>query len=160
MSGERNSFKEIHSFETRKVETERIRGKYPNHLPVIIQGSERCEIQNLKNKKYLVPSDVTLGHLIKFLHQRMGLPPDKNLCIFVNNSIPSLKVLMSQLDKEQKDVDGFLYLTYSGESKSGPFPKLQKVKKKGENPMHTLRARRQMKPLIVNIHITLRRQDL
>jgi len=39
--------------------------------------------------------------------------------IFVNNTLPASAAVMSQIYKEHKDEDGFLYMTYSGESTFG-----------------------------------------
>jgi len=49
----------------------------------------------------------------------IGVRGDKTMIMFVNNTIPTNGTLMSQLYKEQKDSDGFLYVTYCGESTFG-----------------------------------------
>lgn len=39
--------------------------------------------------------------------------------VFVNNTLPPASSLMSQIYNDHKDEDGFLYVTYSGESTFG-----------------------------------------
>ena len=39
--------------------------------------------------------------------------------IFINNILPPTASLMSTIYEEQKDSDGFLYITYSGENTFG-----------------------------------------
>jgi GABA(A) receptor-associated protein len=39
--------------------------------------------------------------------------------LFINNTLPPAASLMSQIYKEHKDTDGFLYVIYSGESTFG-----------------------------------------
>lgn len=55
------SFKEEHGFEKRKAESEKIREKYPDRIPVIVEKVERSDIDDIDKKKYLVPSDLTVG---------------------------------------------------------------------------------------------------
>jgi GABA(A) receptor-associated protein len=53
------------------------------------------------------------------IRKRIKLEPEKAIFIFVNNTLPPTAALMSQIYKEQADSDGFLYVTYSGESTFG-----------------------------------------
>jgi GABA(A) receptor-associated protein len=48
------------------------------------------------------------------VRNRIKLPPEQALFLFVNNSIASSSDLMSSLYDREKDDDGFLYITYSG----------------------------------------------
>jgi GABA(A) receptor-associated protein len=49
----------------------------------------------------------------------MKLAPEKAIFIFINNTLPTSTDMMSQIYKNHKDEDGFLYITYSGESTFG-----------------------------------------
>lgn len=115
-----NNFKTQHSFEKRKIEADKIRSKYPDRIPVIcekIPGS--TDIPDVDKKKYLVPSDLTAGQFLYVIRKRMKLAPEKAIFIFINNTLPPSGDLMSQLYKSHRDEDGFLYVTYSGESTFG-----------------------------------------
>lgn len=109
----KKSFKEQYLFENRKAEAERIRQKYPDHFPVIAEKGVRSDIPDLDKKKYLVPFNLTVGEFVHVIRKQMKLQPEKGIFIFVNHTIPPTGTLMSQIYKEEKDLDGFLYITYS-----------------------------------------------
>lgn len=119
MSGKPQRFKEQHPFEKRKAEAARIRLKYPDRIPVISEKAEKSEIPDIDKKKYLVPADLTMGQFVYVIRKRIKLLPDAAIFIFVNNTLPPAAALMAQVYKEHADEDGFLYVTYSGESTFG-----------------------------------------
>jgi len=119
MSGKSQSFKSQHPLEKRKAEAERIRLKYPDRIPVISEKAEKSDIPDIDKKKYLVPADLTMGQFVYVIRKRIKLPADQAIFIFVNNTLPPAAALMSQVYQEHKDVDGFLYVVYSGESTFG-----------------------------------------
>ncbi|XP_022380323.1 gamma-aminobutyric acid receptor-associated protein isoform X1 [Enhydra lutris kenyoni] len=53
-------YKEEHPFEKRRSEGEKIRKKYPDRVPVIVEKAPKARIGDLDKKKYLVPSDLTV----------------------------------------------------------------------------------------------------
>lgn len=105
--------------EKRKAEADRIRLKYPDRIPVISEKSEKSDIPDIDKKKYLVPADLTMGQFVYVIRKRIKLPADQAIFIFVANTLPPAAALMSQVYKEHCDQDGFLYVTYSGESTFG-----------------------------------------
>jgi len=112
-------FKDQHPFDKRKAESARIRTKYPDRIPVIAEKSATSSIADIDKKKYLVPSDLTMGQFVYVIRKRIKLAPDAAIFIFVNNTLPPAAELMSKIYKDQADEDGFLYVTYSGESTFG-----------------------------------------
>jgi len=111
-------FKKKHSLTKRKLEAERIRSKYQGRVPVIVEAGSSC-IYTLEKHKYLVPADLTIGQFLYTIRNRLVLSADKALFFFINNVIPPTSALMGQLDKENRDEDGFLYLVYNSESTFG-----------------------------------------
>ncbi len=105
--------------EKRKQEAARIRAKYADRIPVICEKAEKSQIPDIDKKKYLVPSDLTVGQFVYVIRKRIKVDPNTNIFIFVNNVLPPTAALMSTLYEEQKDEDGFLYITYSGENTFG-----------------------------------------
>uniref|UniRef100_K3W768 Autophagy-related protein n=1 Tax=Globisporangium ultimum (strain ATCC 200006 / CBS 805.95 / DAOM BR144) TaxID=431595 RepID=K3W768_GLOUD len=103
----------------RQVEAQRIRSKYPDRIPVICEKADRSDIPDIDKKKYLVPADLTVGQFVYVIRKRIKLSPEKAIFIFINNVLPPTAALMSNIYEEQKDVDGFLYITYSGENTFG-----------------------------------------
>lgn len=105
--------------EKRKEESGRIRQKYPDRIPVICEKAEKSNIPDIDKKKYLVPADLTVGQFVYVIRRRIKVDQNTNIFIFVNNVLPPTAALMSSLYDEQKDDDGFLYITYSGENTFG-----------------------------------------
>jgi len=55
------SFRDSHSFEERQEEAKRIREKYQDRIPCIVEKAEKSQIQDIDKKKFLVPSSLTVG---------------------------------------------------------------------------------------------------
>lgn len=114
-------FKDAQTFESRKNEANRVRTKYPNRIPVIVERAENCnEIEIIDKKKYLVPTDLTMGQFIYVIRKRLKtMTSEKALFVFVGNIMPPTGENMAILYENNKDEDGFLYITYSGENTFG-----------------------------------------
>uniref|UniRef100_A0A7S3BEQ2 Autophagy-related protein n=1 Tax=Prasinoderma singulare TaxID=676789 RepID=A0A7S3BEQ2_9VIRI len=115
----RSSFKQEHPQERREAEAQRIREKYPDRIPVIVERSDKSDISDIDKKKYLVPADLTVGQFVYVIRKRIRLSPEKAIFIFVNGVLPPTAALMSAVYEEHKDADGFLYIQYSGENTFG-----------------------------------------
>ncbi|KAG8435613.1 hypothetical protein GDO86_013525 [Hymenochirus boettgeri] len=85
-------YKEDHPFEYRKKEGEKIRKKYPDRVPVIVEKAPKARVPDLDKRKYLVPSDLTA------------------LFFFVTNTIPPTSATMGQLYEDNHEEDYFLYV--------------------------------------------------
>jgi len=79
---------------------------------VICEKVEKSDIPIIDKKKYLVPSDLTVGQFCYVIRKRIKLAPEKAIFIFVNEVLPPTAALMSSIYEEHKDEDGFLYITY------------------------------------------------
>jgi len=91
------AYKEEHPFEKRKAEGEKIRKKYPDRVPVIVEKAPKARIGDLDKKKYLVPSDLTVGQFYFLIRKRIHLRPEDALFFFVNNVIPPTCATMGTL---------------------------------------------------------------
>uniref|UniRef100_A0A3B5KS71 GABA(A) receptor-associated protein b n=1 Tax=Xiphophorus couchianus TaxID=32473 RepID=A0A3B5KS71_9TELE len=111
-------FKE-HPFEKRRSEGEKIRKKYPDRVPVIVEKAPKARIGDLDKKKYLVPSDLTVGQFYFLIRKRIHLRAEDALFFFVNNVIPPTSATMGLLYQEHHEEDFFLYIAYSDESVYG-----------------------------------------
>jgi GABA(A) receptor-associated protein len=84
------------------------------------------------------PQDLTVGQFVYVIRKRIKLAPEKAIFIFVNEVLPPTAALMSAIYEEYKcvtiplvaiqpeliflinrDEDGFLYVSYSGENTFG-----------------------------------------
>merc|ERR1712037_768796 len=119
MPGMKWTYKEEHPFEKRRAEGEKIRRKYPNRVPVIVEKAPKARLGDLDKKKYLVPSDLTVGQFYFLIRKRISLRPEDALFFFVNNTFLPTSATMGALYQEHHEEDFFLYIAYSDESTYG-----------------------------------------
>lgn len=105
-------------FEKRLAESKRIMEKFPERIPIIVERGN-TNIQDIDKNKYLVPKDLTVGQFMYVIRKRIKLKSDEAFYIFINNTIPATAQLLSIEYNSKKDEDGFLYVTYAGESTFG-----------------------------------------
>jgi GABA(A) receptor-associated protein len=116
--------------EKRATESARIRQKYPDRVPVICERAAHADIMLIDKKKYLVPTDLTVGQFVYIIRKRMKLSPEKAIFVFVGDILPpvtgdfffintichdskclsSFIDLMATIYEKNKDNDGFLYI--------------------------------------------------
>lgn len=113
------TFKTEHDFEKRKEVAEKIRAKYPDRIPVIVEKAPRSDAPDIDKQKYLVPADITVGKFVYEIRKHMRLNPEQAIFLFVNDTLPPTQALMSHIYEKNKDTDGFLYVTYSSENTFG-----------------------------------------
>ncbi|CAI5516517.1 unnamed protein product [Closterium sp. Naga37s-1] len=118
-SSERTSFKKQHPVDKRKMEAERIRQKYPDRIPVIVEKARRSKVPDMDKKKYLVPADISISQFTAVIRNRIKLSPEQAIFLFIGNTMPPSSALMSAAYEEHKDDDGFLYVSYAGENTFG-----------------------------------------
>ena len=94
--------------------------KYPDRVPLIIQPSksDRCSYP-IDKSKYITPRDLTLLQLQQIIRKRIHFPPEKALYMFINNKMYPITSLIGPVYDENKDSDGFLYITYCQENTFG-----------------------------------------
>ncbi len=87
---------------------------------MIVEKAAKSDVPDIDKKKYLVPSDITVGKFVYEIRKHMKLSPEKAIFLFVGNGVlPPTAALMSQIYDRFKDEDGFLYIVYSGENSFG-----------------------------------------
>lgn len=113
-------FDKENSHDKRVAESTRILKKYPNRIPVIVEGSRLSKDKIVLDKnKYLAPSDITLHQFLYIIKRRVELKPEEAIFPFINNEAPMSSQLMGKLYKEHKDEDGFLKILIARESTFG-----------------------------------------
>ena len=112
-------FKCEHSFVARNAEAERIKSKYPERVPIIVEKSRRSNVPDIDKKKYLVPYDLTVGQFVYVIRKRIKMRPEEAIFVFVKNVLPPTASTLSQVYDDYRDEDGFLYITYSSENTFG-----------------------------------------
>lgn len=114
-----SDFQKKYPFERRCSESKKIRDKFPDKVPIIIEIGNDVDLQNLDKRKFLVPKDITVGQFMCTIRKRMNLNPDKTIFFFVNGMIPPVSELIGQIDQMYKSDDGFLVIRIEAESSFG-----------------------------------------
>lgn len=114
-------FQKKFTFEERVKESDKIRTKYPDRIPIILERSSNCisSVPDIDKHKFLVPRDITVGQFLFVIRKRIKLNSKTALFIFINNKIPSASSLIGSIYDTDKNEDLFLYATYSGENTFG-----------------------------------------
>jgi len=112
-------FREENNLEQRKSEAEKIRNKYPDRIPVVVERVPNSQIPEIDKRKFLGPNDISVAQFMWIIRKRIQLPSEKAIFLFVNKTIPQSSSTMGQIYTNFKDEDGFLYIAYSGENTFG-----------------------------------------
>ncbi|XP_059164940.1 gamma-aminobutyric acid receptor-associated protein-like 2 [Physella acuta] len=118
-------FKEEYTFEHRMLESGKIRTKYPERIPVIVEKDPKSHITYIDKRKFLVPNDISVAQFMWIIRKRIQLPSEKAIFLFVGKVLPQSSASMGQIYEDHKDEDGFLYIAYSGENTFGDTEELQ-----------------------------------
>lgn len=116
-------FKMQYSYEKRKEESKRIKDKYPDKVPIILEKSEKSTLPMLDKQKFLLQRDLTIGQFIYIIRQKINLSSKEAIFIFIDSShgksIPTISKTLGETYDKYSDMDGFLYLSYNAEETFG-----------------------------------------
>lgn len=73
----------------------------------------------LPAERFLVPKEFTVGNLTTVIRNRIKLGAEKSIFLFVGNSLLPAHQVISTVYQQKQDLDGFLYVLYSGENSFG-----------------------------------------
>ena len=107
------------TFENRKQESERVKGKYVNRIPIIILKDKRSTMADIDKNKFLVPKDMTITQFMYIVRKRINIKPEEALFVLVNGGLINGNKLMGDIYEIKKNDDGFLYMTYTSENTFG-----------------------------------------
>ena len=94
--------------------------KYPDRVPLIIQPSKNDrDTYPIDKSKYITPRDLTMMQLQQIVRKRIRFPSEKALFMFVNNKMFPITSMVGNIYDDNKDPDGFLYVTYCQENTFG-----------------------------------------
>lgn len=83
--------------EQRKSEAEKIRTKYPDRIPVVVERVPNSQIPEIDKRKFLVPNDISVAQFMWIIRKRIQLPSEKAIFLFVNKTIPQSSSTMGQI---------------------------------------------------------------
>ena len=115
------TFKERSSLAERKADSFAIRLKFPDKVPIIVERyKDEKTLPIIDKVKFLVPSELTLSQFAAIVKSRLSLNSTETFYLFTNSStVPSLSMTVLDMDEKFKDIDGFLYLTYTSQEVFG-----------------------------------------
>ena len=101
----------------RKEESEKVKQKYPDRIPIIIEKDPNCKIKEIDKTKFLVPNDLTVQHLMFIIRKRLELSKEASLFMLVNGkqSVTGETGLLEIYEKLKDPEDGYLYIVYTSE---------------------------------------------
>ena len=102
----------------RKLESSKIREKYPERVPVICEKDpKQKKLATVDKTKYLVPIDLSVSQFSYIIRKKLEMEKNSSLFLLVagKHSITG-DSLMSEIYDQYKDADdGFLYISYTSE---------------------------------------------
>ncbi|XP_076315672.1 microtubule-associated protein 1 light chain 3 beta-like isoform X1 [Tachypleus tridentatus] len=115
------TFKQRRSLSKRKEDAADIRLKFPNKIPVIVERFSKESYLPLLNKtKFLVPQELTMSQFVTIIRNRLQLSAHQAFFLFINNkSMATMSRTLAEVYSENKDEDGFLYVTYASQEMFG-----------------------------------------
>jgi len=102
----------------RKTEYERINGKHPGKIPVIVERNDK-NVPELSSYRYLVNGDFTISQFMIIIRSRIQLKKEQALYLFINNTLCTGSQILSEVYKEHKSDCGFLFFVLCVESAFG-----------------------------------------
>jgi len=114
-----NNYKKNNPEEKRIQESSRIRNKHPTRIPIIVCKAKGCDLPDIDKQKYLVPKDMNIGQFVYVIRKRIKLESNQALFVLINNNLSTSNKLLEDIYENNKDEDGFLYVTYCSENTFG-----------------------------------------
>ena len=108
-------------------ETQSIRKKYPDRIPIIIEKNPNCKfLKDLDKVKFLVRGDLTLDHLIFIIQKKLKsleikmVDQEESIYLFVDGILSiDKRTNMSEIYEKFKDKqDGLLYFSYDNQNRT------------------------------------------
>ena len=100
-------FKDRFAYKERYGEATRIKNKYPDRIPVIVEV--RAGVPEMERQKYLVPKDLTVAQFMCALRKKIKLDQHEALYMFFNSTLAQSSAMMGSIYKDHQDSDQFLY---------------------------------------------------
>ena len=102
------------NLEERKKDFEKAMKNCTNKIQVIIERGYNSTLKQIKKTKYLLPSDLKIGELMRLIHNKLELNYKTAIFLLVASKFAITgSELLSEIYKKYKDKDDkFLYISY------------------------------------------------
>jgi GABA(A) receptor-associated protein len=111
------------TFDERKAYSDKVKIKYPDRVPVIIQKNETLEnLPELDNSKYLIPKNFMVNDILALIRKKMQQVKNKEaIFLFIQTAndgfiLVPMSYHVDELYRQYVSDDGFLYMKYSLEN--------------------------------------------
>jgi GABA(A) receptor-associated protein len=114
------SYKKRVTFEERSEESRRIRNRFPDRIPILVERAiKSIDVPLIDKNKFLAPGDLTVSQFIHIIRRRLQVASEVAIFLFIGNTLPTTGTLLRELYATHMELDGFLYMSYSGENTFG-----------------------------------------
>ena len=113
------SFKLKYSFRDRIEESTRILLKYPDKIPIICEKNIKSYGVELNKKKYLINPNLMMSEFLSYIRKKLNINQNTALFLSIGDVIPPNTSTMGVLYEAYKNMDGYLYISYSLENTFG-----------------------------------------
>jgi GABA(A) receptor-associated protein len=114
-----NVFKKSHTLEEMQNESSRIRSKYPDRIPIIVERAKGSNISDIDKNKYLCPVDLSIHAFMYTIRKRINIKSEQAIFLFIQGKLHPSNITMGDLYNDYVDETGFLFCVYSGENAFG-----------------------------------------
>tara|TARA_Y100000389_G_scaffold190369_1_gene215134 strand:+ start:337 stop:693 length:357 start_codon:yes stop_codon:yes gene_type:complete len=118
MSSYITKFKQV-PLKTRLADSKRLCNKYKDRCCIIVGKNDKSDVPDIERHKFLVPNSLTVGQFIYIIRSRIKCKSNQALFLFINGKIPATSQRLIHVYEANKEEDGFLYVTYTGENTFG-----------------------------------------
>ncbi|TQD96608.1 hypothetical protein C1H46_017769 [Malus baccata] len=102
----------------RTIDACELRKECKDQLPVRVFKDAGSDIPDIDTKKYLVHGDMPVREFVDYIRICIGhIGREEPMFVYFKKSVPPTGALMSAIEEENKDEDGFLCIAYGGEEK-------------------------------------------
>jgi GABA(A) receptor-associated protein len=114
-------FQDKYPVDKRKEQSQSIRSKYPDKLPIIIEKLKNISspIEDISKTKFLIPDDLVVSQLMCIIRKYLQLTSSDSIYLFSNDTLLSPSETLYTTYGKYKDDDGFLYIYYTSENTFG-----------------------------------------
>ena len=101
----------------RLEESEKVKQRYPERIPLIIEKDPTSKIKEIDRTKFLVPNDITVADLMLIIRKKLELEKEASMFMLVNGktSVTGQEGLKDVYEKYKDKTDGYLYIAYTSE---------------------------------------------
>jgi GABA(A) receptor-associated protein len=109
------------SLEQRMDESRKILARYRDRLPVICELHHNCKsLPEIDKRKFLVPRDLQVCQFLYVIRKRLSISSAQAIFLMTaKGSLPLSSQTIGSLYSTEHDLDGFLYIFYTGENTFG-----------------------------------------